>query len=440
MKVSLLYPVIFFSIILLINVQIASGTAARPFPQHITYATGTIKPNHRTQAQLDNDVAVFYTGWKTRFLVQVSAPLPARYRIAMDIANGSDRANTVSEGQGYGMIIFALMAGFDPNAKAIFDGLYYFVQANPSGIDTRLMTWKVPIGTSGNDSAFDGDADIAFALLLADAQWGSTGEPGQINYLSEARTMITAIKESTIGPDSHLPMLGDWVDPYDPYNTDPTDEYYNQYTNRPSDYMPSHFRAYHQASGDGDWLTVYNAVLDSISTIQTWNPTTGLVPDFIEPVSGSNNSPQPVNIPFLEGDEDDKYYYNAGRVPFRIGVDALLSNNGTSKLQAQKLANWIEDSTGGDPSSIKGGYSLDGTMIGNYFSTFFAAPFGVALMTTPAHQVYLNNLYNLIYTTPEDYFEDTINLLCLLVMSGNYWNLEKAESRFLPAVNYLLLR
>ena len=70
------------------------------------------------------------------------------------------------------------------------------------------MSWQVPGEPEGSASAFDGDADIAYALLLADAQWGSGGS---IDYAREARTMIAGILESTIGPDSRLPMLGDWV-------------------------------------------------------------------------------------------------------------------------------------------------------------------------------------------------------------------------------------
>ncbi|NWG75204.1 MAG: hypothetical protein HXY24_11445 [Rubrivivax sp.] len=162
----------------------------------------------------------FYDYWKERYLKAAGttpggAPL---YRIAF----GSSAPNvnvTVSEGQGYGMIIVALMAGHDAQAQTYFDGLWRFARANPSGIDSRLMTWRVPIDGNGNDSAFDGDADMAYALLLADKQWGSSGS---INYKAEAEQVIAGILESTIGPTSRLPMLGDWVDPN---GVD-----YNQYT------------------------------------------------------------------------------------------------------------------------------------------------------------------------------------------------------------------
>ena len=96
---------------------------------------------------------------------------------------------TVSEAHGYGMLITAHMAGHDPKAKAYFDGLYRYFRAHPSKINPELMAWKqgdtgqAVVNVGGVDSATDGDMDIAYALLLADRQWGSDGE---INYLAEA--------------------------------------------------------------------------------------------------------------------------------------------------------------------------------------------------------------------------------------------------------------
>ena len=210
-----------------------------------------------------------------------------------------------------------MMAGYDPDAQAIFDGLWYFVRDHPSNIDDRLMAWEVPEDAGGEDSAFDGDADIAYGLLLADAQWGSLGT---INYQAEAQQVITAIKQSTIEPDSHLPMLGDWVDP--------SGSTYNQYTPRSSDFLPAHFRAYGRVTSDPIWTDVITATQNTISSLQAnYSPQTGLLPDFIEPVSSIDHTPRPADADFLEGPNDGHYYYNAGRDPWRIGTDALLNND-----------------------------------------------------------------------------------------------------------------
>ncbi len=135
-----------------------SGAAdpRRPFPQGLTYP-GTTHVSHRSRSQQNDDVRAAYDRWKKRYLVQ---------------AGTANHGLTVSEGQGYGMLIVPIMAGHDPKAQTIFDGLWRFAHSHKSVIDKRLMAWK---WSGANDSAFDGDCDIAFGLLLAHAQWGSGG-------------------------------------------------------------------------------------------------------------------------------------------------------------------------------------------------------------------------------------------------------------------------
>ena len=46
---------------------------------------------------------------------------------------------TVSEAHGYGMMLAALMAGYDPEAQSIFDGLFAFYRDHPSSLTPGLM-------------------------------------------------------------------------------------------------------------------------------------------------------------------------------------------------------------------------------------------------------------------------------------------------------------
>ena len=138
-----------------------------PFPQHYQYMQGSIKPSNHSQTQLDNDVASFYNSWKARYFKNNCGA--NQYYVWFGDEDPS--AICVSEGQGYGMLIAAYMAGYDSNAETIFDGLYNFYKAHPSSINSNLMAWQQ--GTSctdinGVDAATDGDMDIAYALLLAD--------------------------------------------------------------------------------------------------------------------------------------------------------------------------------------------------------------------------------------------------------------------------------
>ena len=376
----------------------------RPFPQHLPY--GEVRPSRWTQAQQDEAVRRFYDRWKARYLIALTgSDGTEQYRVAFG-RNGDKRGITVSEGQGYGLVIVATMAGHDPNAQRICEGLWRFARAHPSSIDNRLMDWRVP-GGEGNDSAFDGDADLAYGLLLADAQWGSSGA---INFRAEADRTLAGILASTIGPQSRLPMLGDWVNP--------NDSRYNQYTPRSSDLMTGHFRTWARATGAGVWNEVAANSQSTITTMQAdYASGTGLLPDFIQA------GPRPAGAGFLEGANDGSYSYNAGRDPWRIGADALLHGDGTSSVQAAKIANWARAATSGNPRAFSSGYALDGTPLpgSNYFSTFFVAPLGVAAMCDPGLQTWLDDIYAaVITTTDEDYFEESVALQCLLLMSGNF--------------------
>lgn len=378
--------------------------AAFPFPRSLTYGGSSIKPNQVSQEQLNTDVIAAYERWKKNYLVDEGGGV---YRVAFG-KSGGNYAATVSEGLGFGMMIVATMAGYEAQAQSIVDGLWQFRLAHPSKIDSRLMDWKVPDG-GGNDSAFDGDADIAYGLLLAEGQWGNGGA---VNYETAFNDTAAGILASTIGPQSRLPMLGDWVNP----NGSPQ----NQNTPRTSDFMPGHFRAFGRASGNAVWNDVIAACQSVVTSLQAnYSPVTGLLPDF---ATGGVQNPVPAYPGFLEGQNDGNYNYNAGRDPWRLATDALLNGNAASAAQAGKIANWVNTATGGNPQSIAAGYTLDGTPLANYFTTFFAAPIGVAAMTDPALQAWLNAIYAAVQGVSEDYYEDTVTLLCLLVMTGNFWD------------------
>lgn len=385
---------------------------AQQFPfgtQHQAYRTGTLTPTNFTHAQTNAHVAAYYDYWKDHWLKP--EPGGQGWRVLSD-----NSGKTVSEGQGYGMVVVPLMAGHDPQAKTIFDGLWQFRLAHPSENDSRLMDWNVPNSSDGNDSAFDGDADIAYGLLLAHAQWGSNGA---INYLEQAKSVIAGIRAKTIGPTSKLPMLGDWVNPIG--------STYSQWTTRSSDFMPGHFRAYGAATGDSAyWTSVVTAVQNVITNIQSNEAAaTGLLPDFVQLV-GTPRDPQPAAPNLLEGPDDGHYWYNAGRDPWRLGVDAILNNDPTTLAQVQRINQWARTSTGANPNNVKGGYQLSGTALNSWSDLFFISPLAVAAMTgtTAADQTWLNSLYSRIYQSHStgDYYADAVTLQSLLAVTGNMWD------------------
>jgi endo-1,4-beta-D-glucanase Y len=381
----------------------SKGEAAYPFPHFVSYHNASTL-SHYTPKQAAKRVAEYYQIWKKDFLVKEGT----FYRIATD---KNDTTRTVSEGQGYGMMIVALMAGEEQDAQLIFDGLYRFAKAHPSEIEPTFMTWQVPAKKGESDSAFDGDADIAYALMLASKQWGDSG---QINYAKEATKMIDALVKKVIGKDSYLPLLGDWVAQ--------DGKKYNQYTTRTSDFMLSHFRAFYRFREDKRWLKVIAHTQKALEDIQTLSTNkTGLVSDFIYH-DKKKGSFLPTKRDFLEG-QDDSYYYNACRVPWRIGLDALLSGDKNSIKSAKKLTAWIAKTSSQKATQIKAGYRLSGKVIDDsYYSAVFIAPFGVSAKLDTAYQPLLDDVYEVVKSMHENYFEDSVNLLSQLIMIDAFWD------------------
>jgi endo-1,4-beta-D-glucanase Y len=386
-------------------------------------ARSLIQPDADQQA---DDIRVAWSRWKQRYLVRRVEDGEVRYWVRHakpGHADGWDR-ETVSEGMGYGMILAAHMAGDDERAREIFDGLWRFARAHPSSGDSRLMQWRVrPDGrAASDDSAFDGDCDMAFALLLAEAQWGNDGS---IDYRAAFDQLIAGIEDSTIGPESGYPLLGDWVRP----QGGGAGGRYSQWTTRTSDVMPGHFRAFRRATGRAVWDHVLGSTQGLFDLLQEqFSPGTGLLPDFVQPTNSANSNPRPADAGFLEGRHDGHFFYNAGRTPWRLATDALMHNDETSRRQALAMARWAREAADGAPRNVKAGYALDGEPLAdsNFFSTFFAAPFGVAAMldADAGAESWLAAVYDAVRDAPQDYYEDSVSLLCLLVMSGNFWSPE----------------
>ena len=383
----------------------AMAAVAHPFGMQTgEYAAGTLFPAV-PQSTMDGVVKNYYlNNWKKNFIRQNCGT--GRYYVRTPDA---DTAN-VAEGQGYGMVISVMMAGADTQARTIFDGLYRFVKDHPSVNNPDLMAAENTPCTSvnGSDSATDGDLDIAYSLLMAHDQWGSTGS---INYLAEATRRINSIKASEVHPTTHLMLLGDWASPGTKYYT----------ATRPSDFMIGHLRAFRRWTGDPFWDAVITAHQRLVTTMQTtYAPGTGLVPDF---VVNTTTTPKPAGANFLEGPNDGRYSYNACRVPWRLGTDAVLEANATSRGQVRKMTAWIRTKAADNPGNIKNGYTLAGSALETTGDAVFIGPFGVAAMSGPS-QAWVGAVWNRLAASTEsstDYYTTAIKMQSLLVMSRNGW-------------------
>ncbi len=358
-------------------------------------------------------VSEYYKYWKSENIREAGSTQGGYYVYT----HGTSGPNTVtvSEAHGYGMIIFALMAGThayaDPEAKKYFDGMYDFFRDHPSRFSENLMTWAVNSNGSGGETfnegytATDGDLDIAYALVLAHYQWGSEG---RIDYLSEAKSVINAIKSYEINQNNKRVMI---CDSYDWTNEGQRE------VSRCSDWMTDHFQTFYEVTNDSFWKSVASNIYSMYSSLSSsYSPNTGLVPDFI-----NGTPPSPYSY-----DGKTHYSYDACRFPWRIATDFIHNKNSSAKTVCAKIGNWAIDEAAGDPYNLKAEYQLNGTAVNDFSSAAFMAPFlcACSAVSTAASQALIDKGWSILKVEKEEYYEDSINLLCLLLLSGNWWKPE----------------
>lgn len=372
--------------------------------QGTPYLPGVLRPSVSQSVQ-DAALAKYYDYWKKNFLTTKCGA--GTYAVK---APDADHA-FVGEGQGYGMTIAAMMAGKDPQARTVFDGILKFVKAHPSVIDKDLHAAEQDENCknhNGGDSATDADLEIAYGLLLADKVWGSGGS---VNYKAEALRIIKAIKRSEVNPDTKFMRLADWAD---------SGKYIN--SSRSSDWMPGHLRAFEKATGDPFWGQVRARQEKAVTQLQEkYSPKTGLIPDF---VVNTNSTPKPAPDGFLE-DHDPHYGYNACRDPWRLGVDGITVSGSPAQGQVRKMNTWIQQNTGGNPAKITTGYTLSGSKLPGESGQHpcFTASFAIAAMNDPGSQAWLDKLWTSITTwspNAKDYYGTGITVQVLIILSGNY--------------------
>lgn len=422
----------------------------KPFPQNESFS-GLIRPAGLSDTSLNNDITALYDSWKNQYVTSMTFINGAKhssftgYYIAAD-ANGwvppSWQAAgvgpiTQSEAHGYGMIITALMAGYDSQAKEIFDKMYQLAVNFPSSNNPDLMCWIIPnngdLSIERNGSATDGDMDIAYALLLADKQWGGGPDISGMTstYKQEAVRVINGLARSNVfkknelgNTGAHFPRLAVGDMPH----TWTGVKYIDYRTTRSSDFMLGHFELFAQAAQDSLWLDVKTVTEDIIARNQ--NQQTGLVADFY------SNQPNQYNAyasaitgisDEAQGQYDDDYYYNSCRFPFRLAAAYAHFSNQGAKNALNTLNSWLGTKNVGD---IVAGYTLNGEKLHGdaaWASDAFTAPFMAGLATSnnaQKLQEFWNGIKN--YQAPDQwgtyYYENSVSLLSMLLVSGNWWN------------------
>jgi endo-1,4-beta-D-glucanase Y len=340
----------------------AANGANFPFPQR-RFSSSCIYPSTCT----DNDVSVGWQNYKTKFIVDGGDG-------SLRVQRPENSNDSVSEGLAYGMLFAVYL-----NDKTTFDKLWQYVQKHLD--NNELMNWQINSNGSttgnGGNSATDGDEDMAFALVMADKQWGG--------YASAAKDFTAKVLAKDFSEDGTVRG----GDAYDPVN--------------PSYLAPAFYRVFASYTGDSRWNTVLEKSYQILQGAA--NGTTGLVPDWSSGRSGPD------------------YTYDAARTPYRVALDACWHDEPRAKAFSEKVGAFF---AGVGVANIRDGFSLDGTITGMHKNSTFIGPAGVAGMVGKQTQLVLD-AYTQVATDlnegTESYYNMSWALFTALMMTGNFVNL-----------------
>jgi len=344
-------------------------------------------PSNRNHIDVDSA----YTNWKNNHVTSQGAG--GYRRVLWDTLKA-----TVSEGIAYGMLISVNM-----NDKLLFDDLwnYYYSHRDPDG----FMHWiRDSLGgplvingfTIDGGGATDADQDAAYALILANAQWGSSGT---INYLAEAVSLVNKIYQYEIDQTYYLVKS--------------SNEPGGIYRVNCSYFAPAYYRAFEYITGNPGWTLVRNACYNFL--FYRADPVTGLVPDWCLP-DGSPMPPCP--LPYSCG---FTYRYEATRTPMRIAMDYIWNGEPLAYAYCKRISMFAQSQ--GAPN-ITNDYNINGTPMGDLHENSFIGSFAAGTLATDitlqnfADSIYTENVS--VFSSHWNYYNSSLKVLTLLMMTGNF--------------------
>jgi len=342
-----------------------------PFPQSKTSGACTLTTNGNAASATQSA----YNSWKSSFVTSSGASSGLRVQNPQTVnCNGTNvGGGTVSEGMGYGMLAAVYM-----NDKSTFDGMLAYVNTHldPNG----LMNWCINSSgsTVGTGSASDADEDMAFALIMAAAQWSST------DYLDAGKAMINAMYGHSLGGDGAL------------YPGDAGGANGLIY---PDYFSPAYYRVFAKV-GSSNWSSV--VISHGYSILATVSGTNGLVPN-----STNNNTPS----------QSGTYGYDSCRTPWRIAMDYCFNGTAEAKTYLDKIGPFFSNI---GAANIGDGYTTTtGAQTQGNHNMAFIGTAGTAGMA--GYQSLLDGAFTFGVNGAGDsaYFTNSLRVVTMLMMSGN---------------------
>ena len=386
----------------------ATATAKFPFPQNREQSRCIYPTAYRNE-----DVQAAYDQWKANTITTDGAKVGNNQyrRVKRTKEPGLELGSTVSEGIGYGMLIAVYM-----NDQSLFDDLWRYEQG---WLDSNgLMNWYIDAAgtmTLGSGAATDADDDMAFALLMADRQWGGMGALSK-PYLQLAKDQIGRIWGLEVFDYRHLKPGDSWGDGS---------------TINVSYFAPYYYRQFAKVdtANTSNWNTLleqsYTTLAASLNT-SNGNQDNGLVPAWCD----TNGNP---NGGVFQGALTN-YQYDSCRTPFRIGMDWCLFGETRAKDYVSKTSAFFNQV---GVASMVDGYDLNGNPRPQFQtgaqasmqSAAFVGPAGVGAMAMPSgtYQSFLDQAYAAVATDQllvgGVYYDSSWTVLSLLMMTGNFIDL-----------------
>jgi len=320
-------------------------------------------------------------------------------------------SSTVSEAIAYGMLIMVYMSDTQNDYQAEFEKLYATWKnhgGNGGGMDWRIGS------NGGTGSATDADVDAALALVMAYKQWNKA------SYLDDAKTIIKWIGDKDFNSDNTLRPGNAWNDAFNPsYAT------------------LGHFTLFGKVTNDSKWETRRKQVASDLKACQ--NATTGLVPDWC---AWGNHQPTKTSASVAQS-EDAGFFDDAARTPWRTAWAYYWYGDSDALAFNTKIANWLIPTTT-TASNINSGYYVNGeaetSVKRSFVSSTFSGGLGLATssLETDDAKNYMETVYKSLSSLTscatangcgegsvkgEKYYPSTLNLLYLLIMTGNMPNL-----------------
>lgn len=324
---------------------------------------------------------------------------------------------TTSEGQSYTMLRAVWI-----DDQETFRRTWQWTKDNMQRSD-HLMAWKfgeiekgkygIQTAAGGNNTATDGDTDIAFALLMAAERWK---EP---LYLYDAQDMLASIWEKEVVVVGSKPILA--ANDIERLNKE-------SILVNPSYLSPYAYKVFAKVDPAHDWLALANSSYDILfaasDTPLDKKKSVGLTPNWIR-INRITGQIKPASA------LDSNYGYDAFRTPWRMALDWVWNKDTRAKQMLGKH-DFLADEWRAN-GSLKSVYSHNGeTIAGDQAPpAAYGANLAYFMIEEPAlakniYETKLLTLYNAdtqSWRAPLNYYDDNWAWFGIALYENNLPNL-----------------